>query len=124
MKFGLGLPNRGVYERLRVYRIGTLDDPRRALAAATDAANEFKGKHLIFYLDAIAAKSWAEGLCFDSISEETVQELALFERLGAIGKKRLMTLQGFLKEAEPSGPAKSPGGARGSRRDARPARHP
>jgi len=100
----LGLPNRGVYEKLRVYRMGTLQDPRRALAVATEVANEFSGKHLVYYLDAIAAKAWAEGICFGTISEETARELASFERLGAIGKKRLLTLQGFLKEAQPIEP--------------------
>ncbi len=101
-----GLPNRGVYEKLRVYRTGALDDPRKALATATEAAEEFRGKHLIYYLDAIAAKSWAEGLCFGTTSEQTTQELASFERLGAVGKERLLTLQGFLTQPKPHEPEK------------------
>jgi len=120
----LGLPNRGVYEKLRVFRMGTLDDPRKAFAAATEAADEFRGNHLIYYLDAIAAKCWAESLCFGGISEETAQELAAFERLEAIGKKRLLTLQGFLKEAEPNGPQRFRGPARERRRDSRSVAHP
>ena len=104
----VGLPNRGVYEKLRVYRLGTVDDPRRALAAATHAADEFRGRNSIFYLDAIASKSWAEQLCFDTVSQETSQELALFDALGAGGKKRLLTLQGFLRaERQPCEPATS-----------------
>jgi DNA-binding SARP family transcriptional activator/tetratricopeptide (TPR) repeat protein len=101
-----GVPNRGVYEKLRVYRIGKIGDPTEALAVATRAAREFRGKNHIYYLDALAAQSWAEALCFDAISEETEQELASFERLGANGKRRLLELQGFLNPKAVKHPGK------------------
>src|SRR6266480_3572801 len=119
-----GLPNRGVYEKLRIYRMGKLGDPKEALGVATDVASEFRGKHHLQYLDAIAAKSWAEELCFGVITNETMQELALLDRFGAVGKKCLLAMQGFLKEAGPSGPERlrEPAGYR--RRDARSVGHP
>ncbi len=120
----LGLPNRGLYERLRIYRMGRLLDPKEALLAADEVVCEFKGRHNIYYLDAIAVKSWVEALCFDAIPEGTSQELLLFERLGAVGKKRLLTFQGFLKEAEPGRSEEFRGAARERRRDTRSVGHP
>ena len=109
-----GLPNRGVYEKLRVYRIAKLGDPKQALEVATDAVSEFRGKHHIHYLDAIVAKSWVEELSFGATTDETTKELALLDSLGAIGKKRLMTLQGFLKEGNPGSKPENCSGAAAS----------
>ncbi len=119
-----GLPNRGVYEKLRIYRIGKLGDPKEALGTATDVAGEFKGKHHLHYLDAIAAKSWAEELCFGVTTKETMQELSLLDTFGALGKRRLLAMQGFLKEGEPNGPEKVRGQGRERRREARSVGHP
>ena len=91
-----GLPSRGVYEKLLVYRMAKLDDPERALATATNAVNDFRGKHLMHHFDALAAKAWVEAICRRSSSVETRLALKEMDRLGACGKKRLLQLQGFL----------------------------
>jgi hypothetical protein len=61
----------------------------------------------MFYLDILAAKAWLETWT-GQLAETTECELAIFERIGASGRRALLAAQGFLAAT----PARKPKDAR------------
>jgi predicted ATPase/DNA-binding SARP family transcriptional activator len=70
--------------------------PEEANRLALDRKRFFKGHVPLFYLDALAVSAWLEKLREGSYSAHTNEELAVFDKWGAVGKRALLKLQGFL----------------------------
>lgn len=56
----------------------------------------FESRAPFYYLDALAVCAWLEKTCDGRYSRRTEEELNAFEAWGAIGKRALLTAQGFL----------------------------
>jgi hypothetical protein len=62
--------------------------------------DQFRGRHLLAYLDAVAAVAWVEKRSMGEYSEEAAKELRLFETRGVLGKRAVLAAQGFLPQLE------------------------
>jgi hypothetical protein len=56
----------------------------------------FEKRAPMYYLDALAVCAWLERTCHGGYSAQTEDELRVFDKWGAIGKKALLQAQGFL----------------------------
>jgi hypothetical protein len=93
------VPIPGAYCKLRIFReahSGSLDEAHKLVEYST---KQFRDACPLHYLDVLAAKAWLEVRMNGENSRETLQELCVFDELGAMGRKELLTAQGFLKPA-------------------------
>ncbi|MGH8543219.1 MAG: ATP-binding protein [Gammaproteobacteria bacterium] len=93
------VPMPGSYWKLRVFREAHVGSERAARELTKVMMARFKQKCPCHYLDLLGVKGWLERRMDDEISFETEQELQLFGSLGALGRKELLTAQGFLSPA-------------------------
>jgi len=70
--------------------------PESARQLALDRKRFFRSRVPLFYLDALAVSAWLEKLTEGRYSTETEEELTLFDKCGAAGKRALLEAQGFL----------------------------
>jgi DNA-binding SARP family transcriptional activator/tetratricopeptide (TPR) repeat protein len=86
----------GVLERLMVFLKYHTEGPETARILAESSMRRFKDRHLIAYLEALAAFAWIERKASETHSAATSRELILFEKYGAQGKRAILVAQGFL----------------------------
>jgi hypothetical protein len=72
------------------------EGPETARILAESSMRRFKDRHLIAYLEALAAFAWIERKASETHSAATSRELILFEKYGAQGKRAILVAQGFL----------------------------
>ena len=93
----IAIPMAGTYWKLRAFRMATLGQLDAAYKMVSWKADSWKDSMVFGYLDMIATKAWLEKLLEGRTNPETVSELEIFGRLGAVGKRQLLVLQGFLE---------------------------
>jgi tetratricopeptide (TPR) repeat protein len=91
--------NQGALERLRVFRTFYTKGAEVAHQLAKGFVERFRDRHLLAYLEAIAAQAWVERKISGKASEATEIEVQAFERLGATGKRAILVAQGFLDDS-------------------------
>jgi len=94
------VPIPGSYWKLRIFRSAHLDDRERTERLVRLSTALFRERSPLNYLDVLAAKAWFERLATGENSVETRQELDIFENVGAVGRKALLTVQGFLSRSD------------------------
>lgn len=92
----IAIPMPGAYWKLRAFRMAMLGQVDAAYSTVCTLERKWKNSMVFAYLDMLATKAWLEKLQHGIISRETDDQLAIFEQLGAIGKKELLVRQGFL----------------------------
>lgn len=93
------LPIPGSYWKLRIFREAHLGTLEAAQELAQSSAARLRDVCPLQYLDVLAANAWLETRVNGEYSPETQRELSVFEELGAVGRKQLLTAQGFLRPA-------------------------
>jgi len=93
----IAIPMTGTYWKLKSFRMAKLGQMEEAQRTVSSLAAHWKNSMVFSYLDIVATKAWLEGLQEGTVRHETAKELEVFERLGAIGKRQLLVLQGFLQ---------------------------
>jgi tetratricopeptide (TPR) repeat protein len=90
------VPMHGSYWKLRVFReasLGRLEEAERLVCLKQVT---FQETCPLYFLDILAAKTWLQRRTLGQITAETERELAIFDQVGAAGKKAILTAQGFL----------------------------
>jgi tetratricopeptide (TPR) repeat protein len=90
-------PIPGPYWKLRIFKSAHLVSTDEAWRMVEQSTAMFRANSPLQYLDILAAKTWLEVLTRGENSETTLRELDLFDSVGALGRKALLTAQGFLK---------------------------
>jgi tetratricopeptide (TPR) repeat protein len=90
------VPDIGLVERLRIFKMGYTRDAASASAMAERAKEKFRNRNLMYYLDALSAHAWAETRAHGRLSDQTQSELELFQMPELTGKKAALIAQGFL----------------------------
>ncbi|MDP3910472.1 MAG: AAA family ATPase [Gemmatimonadales bacterium] len=91
------VPMIGSYWKLRIFRTAHVHGEDAAFTIAEEATQRLRGNCPYLYLDVLAAKTWLEARSLGRPGPQTMQELAFFDEAGAVGRKALLTLQGFLR---------------------------
>jgi tetratricopeptide (TPR) repeat protein len=86
----------GTFEKLRAFRAAHVVTAEVAMDIARRAQQRFRQRHPLSYLDALAATAWLERRTIGRYSNETETALAVFETVGAKGKRDLQRAEGFL----------------------------
>ena len=90
------VPIPGSYWKFRIFKeaqLGRLDEAHQLARKSTGLLR----KHCPFYyVDVLGAKAWLEVKAQGHYSPETICELQTFDRAGAVGRRALLTAQGFL----------------------------
>ncbi len=86
----------GILERLRVFSTYYAKGPTIANRLAQESVSRFEGRHVIGYLETLAALAWSERKLYGAVTKETNQRLEIFDKVGARGKRASLTMQGFL----------------------------
>ena len=86
----------GILERLRVFSTYYAEGPTIANRLAQQSVIRFEGRHVIGYLETLAALAWSERKLYGEVSRETNCRLEIFDKVGAMGKRASLTMQGFL----------------------------
>jgi tetratricopeptide (TPR) repeat protein len=99
------VPMVGSYWKLKVFReahIGSTDKAGKIAAAMLQRLQDACPLH---YLDVLGAEAWLESWTLGRLTAATERDLGIFERVGASGRKALLTAQGFLAP-KPTGESK------------------
>jgi tetratricopeptide (TPR) repeat protein len=88
-------PAAGFY-LLKLVNLCHLAGPIEALAHARAMRDRYRSSHPLLFLDAVAAVAWLEVTTDLSLSQETSEDLVMFDRLGANGRRRELAQDGFL----------------------------
>ena len=97
------VPIPGSYWKLRIFREAHLGSLEVAQKLAQSSAARLRDVCPLHYLDVLAASAWLESRVNGEYSPETQRELGIFEELGAIGRRQLLTAQGFLRSHQRNG---------------------
>ena len=90
------VPEPAVFARLRAFRAAHLGGTDSAAPIVEQALDRFRGRHLLYFLEVLAAKAWLERTTTGKYVSETATDLQLFDRLGAHGLKARLAAAGFL----------------------------
>ncbi len=90
------LPIHGAYWKLRIFKCALLGKPSNAEQMVQSATALLRDRCPNQYLDVLAAKAWLENRTMGEPRAATYSELDLFEQVGAVGRRALLTAQGFL----------------------------
>ncbi len=93
----LAIPMPGTYWKLKAFKTAKLGRWEEAYGAVSSFAANWRNTMPFAYFDMVATKAWLERVREGTIRPETSEELEVFERLGATGKRQLLVLQGFLE---------------------------
>jgi hypothetical protein len=86
-----------MFERLRVFLAYHTRGYDVARALASEYLEQFKGRHLLAYLELVATMAWIEKTHNGCYPETIEQELSLFEKHQCKGKRAALAAQGFLQ---------------------------
>ena len=92
------VPDFGLVERLRIFRMGYTKGAASACVAAEQAKEKFRNRNLMFYLDALSAHAWVEMRARGCLSRQTEIELEMLDMPELAGKKATLLGQGFLPQ--------------------------
>jgi tetratricopeptide (TPR) repeat protein len=91
---GVGDP--AMHAKLRAFRAAHVYSDEAAWSIVREVKDRFRGRHPFYHFNIIGVTAWLERRCNGVYSAETHEELRLFERLGAPGKRAILKAQGFL----------------------------
>jgi len=103
----IAIPMPGTYWKLKAFKMAQMGQMEDAYSTVSKLATLWRNTLVLAHLDMVATKAWLERLDQGTVRPETADDLDLFHRLGAVGKRQLLVLQGFLGSGEPGGLAKS-----------------
>jgi tetratricopeptide (TPR) repeat protein len=89
------IPDQGMYQKLRIFRLAHAVSLDEARAAAKIQRDRFRGRHPVHYLNVLAASAWVERRNEGKLADDTKEDLRLFDDWGAAGLKRVLSAQGF-----------------------------
>jgi hypothetical protein len=90
------VPMHGPYWKLRIFReasLGRLEEAERLVCLKQVM---FQSSCPLYFLDILGVKAWLQRRTLGQITAETERELGIFDEVGAVGKKAILTAQGFL----------------------------
>jgi len=90
------VPNAGLFDKLRVYRLVHTSGPDSARPLVLECQQKYRNRHPFFYLDLIACGAWLDRLSLGRYSPDSESALALFDKLGARGLRVILVAQGIL----------------------------
>jgi len=90
------VPNAGLFDKLRVYRLVHTSGPDSARPLVLECQQKYRNRHPFFYLDLIACGAWLDRLSLGRYSPDSESALALFDKLGARGLRAILVAQGIL----------------------------
>ena len=90
------VPNAGLFDKLRVYRLVHSDGPDSARPLVLECREKYRERHPFFYLDLIACNAWLDRLSLGRYTPDSQNGLALFDKLGARGLRAILVAQGIL----------------------------
>lgn len=90
------VPEPAVFAKLRAFRVMHLGGPDAAGPLVEQALDRFRSRHVLYFLEVLAARAWLEKLINASYLNQTRMELGLFDRYGAHGLKARLAAEGFL----------------------------
>jgi len=85
-----------MFTKLRAFKLAHLYGVERAWPIVEVGLAKFRACHPVFFLEVLAAKAWLEKRDSGSLTQDTLSELGLFEKLQARGLRAALTAQGFL----------------------------
>ncbi len=91
-----GIPIRGAYLKLRIFREAHVGTPEEAFRLAASGTQMLRGNCPLEYLDVLAGKAWLEMRVHGAYSPDTARDLRSFDDVGALGRRALLAAQGFL----------------------------
>ncbi len=91
------VPEAGMFEKLRLWRLAHTAGVNEALKAAVTSLSRFRGRYPLYFLEVLAAEAWLEKRNHGTVEAETGSDLQLFTDWGATGLKTALTAQGFLE---------------------------
>jgi tetratricopeptide (TPR) repeat protein len=92
-----GVPMPGPFWKLKAFRRVHLGHVVEAQTMVQLFTESWKHACPYHYLDILAAKVWMEWHHEGRLNKQTEAELEIFDTTGAVGKRTLLTLQGFLQ---------------------------
>ena len=93
------LPMPGPFWKFMAFRMAHLGQSDEAHDLVRSLALRWRDTYVLHYLDMVATEAWLETRQSGQISQETVNQLAIFDQVGSKGKRALLALQGFLPRA-------------------------
>ena len=90
------VPEGGMFHKLRIFRAEHVRGGDEPLAMAERAQETFRGRHMVYFLEVLAARAWLEKRRFGRYSRTTEGELRLFDSTSAHGLRNSLAAQGFL----------------------------
>jgi tetratricopeptide (TPR) repeat protein len=90
------VPNAGLFDKLRVYRLVHTSGPDSARSLVIECQQKYRDRHPYYYLDLLACGVWLDRLLLGRYTTEDESALALFETLGARGLRAILVAQGIL----------------------------
>jgi tetratricopeptide (TPR) repeat protein len=96
------VPIQGAYWKLRIFKTAHMESLSEAERMAEIATARLRDRCPMQYLDILAAKAWLETKTLGRQTAATTAELHVFESFGAIGRRALLTAQGFLPPSRPT----------------------
>jgi hypothetical protein len=91
------VPEAGMFEKLRLWRLAHIAGVDEALEAAATSRSKFHDRHPLYFLEVLAAEAWLQRRKHGTVEAETGCKLQLFVDWGATGLKAALTAQGFLE---------------------------
>ena len=85
-----------MFRKLKILRAEHVAGGEETLSMARRAQEVFSGRHMTYFLEALAITAWLEKRKFGFYNKDTEQALGLFETVGAQGLRALLTAQGIL----------------------------
>jgi tetratricopeptide (TPR) repeat protein len=92
----LAMPEQAVFRKLQIFRAAYTNGDDAAWALAREQIDRFPDHHTTYFLEVLAAVAWLERRTSGKYSSTTAADLGLFEEVGALGLKSMLTLEGFL----------------------------
>jgi len=90
------VPNTGLFDKLRVYRLVHISGPESARPLVLECRQKYQDRHPSYYLGSVACSAWLDRLSLGRYTPESESALTLFEKFGAPGLRAILVAQGIL----------------------------
>jgi len=90
------VPNTGLFDKLRVYRLVHASGPDSARPLVLECLQKYQNRHPFYYLDLVACNAWLDRLSQGQYTPDSERALTLFDKLGARGLRAILVAQGIL----------------------------
>ena len=90
------VPNTGLFDKLRVYRLVHTSGPDSARPLVLECQQKYQDRHPSHYLNLVACGAWLDRLSLGRYTPDSESALRLFEKFGARGLRAILVAQGIL----------------------------